>query len=77
MKKYYHLVSDTSEGYQETTKYDSIQDYPVVSEIDMLLDMVGKIEHKLLKNSLTHKVRSIYTRYANELNIHIEALINY
>ena len=26
MKKYYYLVSDTSEGYQETTKYDSMQD---------------------------------------------------
>lgn len=77
MKKYYHLVSDTSEGYQETTKYDSIQDYPVVSEIDMLLAMVGKTERKLLNGNLTNKVRSIYARYVNELNINIESLINY
>lgn len=77
MKKYYHIITDTTNGYHDITKRKSIRNYPIVSEIDMLLDMAQRIEHKLLKANLTHRVKAIYMRYTNDLNVRIESLINY
>lgn len=62
MKKYYHIVTDTTDGYQAIVKHEAVKDYQIVSEIDMLLDMAQRIEHKLLKADLTHRVKAIGSR---------------